>query len=1543
MTKRRRGLIPLLSLLLAVEMAVPQGINVFAEETAAEEVQETVEETVSEEAPEVTEETVSEDTPEITEETVSEEAPVIIEESGSENTDEVTEETAAEEAEAEEEVTAEEPEENPIEETEQESEPEEEQQEGTEIYVSLSPANAELKVGESMTFEALVNGTEEELVIAWSTDNDAVAKVDETGTVTAVGEGIASVRASVLEGTVYADAVILVKSDAEARVIFEEECYEVETGETITVPYELSAESEEIVWTVNNEDVVSIDVGEGEVSVTGLMGGTALVTATADGISSTFGVVVLKFEEEIYEETERLEASGDKPVTGSYSVKYMQTSARDLATALNYYRWSSAQLSTITYDYTIEKYAMQRAAEIVMSFSLTRPDGSSWDTVFDKTQYGNSVQQNILYAYDGSLSNAQQALSKVLADNTQRSRSLRTSTKSFGVAHVNYNGIDYWVMLFSDWPAKNTAQTTPVDWNQTATVKVRGDLYSTFSFTSSSSTVKVKVNQSVNVPSINGKVRVTLGGQQTDIAVTGYSVAWTVSNTNYATITSGKVKAKGTPTNDPTVNLFLTATVTMNGHKYTVKVPLKIIMPVSGVDLTPTTASIDLGKTLQLTATVKPANATDKTVTWSSSNSKIASVSSKGLVTAKKGGKATITVKTNDGGYKKTCEITVIVHPTNIAFEFSELTMTEGMSETLVPVFTPADTTDKKVTYTSSDSSYVAIAADGTVTAKKITETDKPVTITVKTNDGGLTADLKVTVKDKDHVAAPKAFYYYEDYEFELWNDVENEVEKGTRIKLTCDTRDAVIYYTTDGSNPTTSSSKYSSFIVYPGGNVTVKAMAVKPSQMYNSEISVFEITEGEEATWEIMEEDLEKLMGDDGKYHIPTGIWAAGIPENTLYSREKITFADFRVYYGHHLLELKEDYTVAYKNNVNVCPEGNKACEITYQDDGSYKPASGTKVAYIKITGKGNYKGTVSIPFEIEPMAVSEENGFSYQSEIYLPLGKKALKPVPVILWKGKKLKNKTDYEIAYSKDAEGTQILTDGITEAGDYYIIVSGVKNYTYGTPRLAVPVHVKDEAVLLSKASVKIADVEYTGSPVDPETLDITVKVSGKELVKGTDYVIESILPENAAEIGKVSLTIKAAEGSSYLGEKTASFKITGKALSKAKLFCLGSSVIYKGSAYQLEDLFVSNPKRPDLNEVSLLFGDEKLVEGTDYTVDIVGINKGSGKVTFTGIGHYTGTITKKFTIKAKPITKDDLYIYVSDVFFTKSGAVPFVYVFLKTSADDPAGEEFSEGLYGRYLSEGYDYTVKCFNNKKIYTDETYKTSKPPSVSIIMKGNYKGTVANNNFLITEEEISWFDMEAADIVYAKNKKGSQYYVKPVIYDYEGKKLTLNKDYTLSYCYAQDARVNGSSTVNRAYGTPIRANDTPEPNTVISVTATGIGSYYGTLKTEYKVVAKADNISSVKVTIDYQNGKNKYFEYTGLQIIPEAENLTVKLGKTELVYGVDYEIQSLKNNVKAGKATMILHGIGNYGGTKKVTFNIGKHSLILDIGNVLRNLLGL
>ena len=93
----------------------------------------------------------------------------------------------------------------------------------------------------------------------------------------------------------------------------------------------------------------------------------------------------------------------------------------------------------------------------------------------------------------------------------------------------------------------------------------------------------------------------------------------------------------------------------------TIAVTIGSVSPISvtGVTVSPTTASLETGGTQQLTATVSPNNATDKTVSWSTSNSSVATVSSTGLVTAAGVGSATITVTTTDGHKTATCVITV--------------------------------------------------------------------------------------------------------------------------------------------------------------------------------------------------------------------------------------------------------------------------------------------------------------------------------------------------------------------------------------------------------------------------------------------------------------------------------------------------------------------------------------------------------------------------------------------------------------------------------------------------------------------------------------------------------------------------------------------------------------------------------------------------------------------------------------------------------------------------------------------------------------------
>lgn len=184
------------------------------------------------------------------------------------------------------------------------------------------------------------------------------------------------------------------------------------------------------------------------------------------------------------------------------------------------------------------------------------------------------------------------------------------------------------------------------------------------------------------------------------------------------------------------------------GIKTSINITVTGVIKVTGVSLNKTSATINIGLTINLIATVKPNNATDKSVAWLSSSKLIAKVDQNGKVTALREGTTYITVKTTDGGYNATCKITVkdpIVHPKSVSLNVSSASLNVGQTKLLTATITPADTADKSLTWSTSNKSIVTVDKTGKIKAVKVGSA----TITVKTNDGGYTSTCKVTVTDK--------------------------------------------------------------------------------------------------------------------------------------------------------------------------------------------------------------------------------------------------------------------------------------------------------------------------------------------------------------------------------------------------------------------------------------------------------------------------------------------------------------------------------------------------------------------------------------------------------------------------------------------------------------------------------------------------------------------------------------------------------------------------------------------------------------------------
>ena len=242
----------------------------------------------------------------------------------------------------------------------------------------------------------------------------------------------------------------------------------------------------------------------------------------------------------------------------------------------------------------------------------------------------------------------------------------------------------------------------------------------------------------------------TVGGSETLTATIAPSnaankaVKWTTSDGKIATVDeNGKVTAVAPGTATITVT-------TADGGKTascTVTVTAAVVK-VTGISLDKTSLELTEGDTAKLTATVKPDNASNKGITWSSSSNGVATVGADGTVTAKGAGTATVTVSTNDGDFKASCTVTVKAKPPavipveNLAINSGSLELKIGESGRLTAAVSPDNATDKTVTWTSSDSSVVSVDENGNLTAHKTG------TATITASAGGKSAACTVTVPE---------------------------------------------------------------------------------------------------------------------------------------------------------------------------------------------------------------------------------------------------------------------------------------------------------------------------------------------------------------------------------------------------------------------------------------------------------------------------------------------------------------------------------------------------------------------------------------------------------------------------------------------------------------------------------------------------------------------------------------------------------------------------------------------------------------------------
>ena len=185
-------------------------------------------------------------------------------------------------------------------------------------------------------------------------------------------------------------------------------------------------------------------------------------------------------------------------------------------------------------------------------------------------------------------------------------------------------------------------------------------------------------------------------------------------------------------------------TLTQNGT-----VTGDVTYKVTGVSLSPTTLTLDVGASSTLTATITPDNASNKSINWESGNTGVATVDTSGKVTAVAQGTTTITATAADGSGKSAeCSVTVKeaanVPVESVSLDKTSLGLTEGETTQLTATVEPEDASNKNVTWESSNTN-VATVNNGEVTAVSA----GTATITVTTVDGGKTDTCTVTVREE--------------------------------------------------------------------------------------------------------------------------------------------------------------------------------------------------------------------------------------------------------------------------------------------------------------------------------------------------------------------------------------------------------------------------------------------------------------------------------------------------------------------------------------------------------------------------------------------------------------------------------------------------------------------------------------------------------------------------------------------------------------------------------------------------------------------------
>lgn len=606
--------------------------------------------------------------------------------------------------------------------------------------ISLNMQQTSIYIGRTAQLNATLQPDDAtDKTVNWSSDNISVASVDAAGLVTGIGKGTATITATTADGRLSASCLFTVDSLHVTGISINPTSLEmvIEETHTLTVAIQPTyATDKRVSWTSNDPTIATVDESG---NVTGVsLGTTTIIATTIDGnysasctvtvkeISVT-GVSIDNISDNIYVgQSVQLTATvypanaANKNVTWSLDggEGYLTLTPEGLLTGI-----SAGTVSRCTFTVTTEDGGYIDSQRFTRFYVNVRP-GAVTGVTLD------------LAAWIGMVGETLQLHATVQPDDAEN-KALIWETDNQSVATVDANGL---VTTVGEGTVHITVRT--VDGNYTATCEL---------------TVMPSEEEDVLPASVTlSESMLTLSeGQSTQLTATvlpenatDKTVTWTSNATAVAT-----VDADGTVTAIGIGTAIVTATTT-NGRSafcmVTVEERPDENIPATSVTLSQSMLTLTEGQSTQLTATVLPENATDKTVTWTSNATTVATVDSDGTVTAIGVGTAIVTATTTNG-FSAFCMVTVNERPnenipvTGVTLDVENLTLSEGETAQLTATVLPDNATNQALTWQSNNNAVATVDADGIVTAVAIGNA----VISVHTVDGNFTAQCTINVEEE--------------------------------------------------------------------------------------------------------------------------------------------------------------------------------------------------------------------------------------------------------------------------------------------------------------------------------------------------------------------------------------------------------------------------------------------------------------------------------------------------------------------------------------------------------------------------------------------------------------------------------------------------------------------------------------------------------------------------------------------------------------------------------------------------------------------------